>query len=97
MKCVTLAKASPNQQHGIVHLMKVLENGSFLHESTGLMRLESINEFANIIESPSGIAFKMVIEKVDDFMLKSKLQIVKLFTHLFFRQKTLANYPLGRH
>jgi len=62
-------QASPNQQHGIVHLMKVLENGSFLHESTGLMRLESINKFANIIK-PSGLTFTMVVEKVDEFMLK---------------------------
>ena len=77
--------------------MKVLEHGSFLHDSTGLMRLESINEFANIIKSPSGLAFKMVIEKVDAFMLKSKLQIVKLLTHLFFREKTLANHALERH
>ena len=77
--------------------MKVLETGSFLHESTGLMRLESINEFANIIESPSGLAFKMVIEKVDAFMLKSKLEIVKLFTYLFLREKPLANNSLGRH
>ena len=76
--------------------MKVLETGSFLHESTGLMRLESINEFANIIK-PSGLAFKMVIEKVDEFMLKSKLETAKLLTHLFLREKPLANNSLGRH
>ena len=63
--------ASAEQQLNTAHLMKVLEHGGFLFKQPGLSQLESIKEFATILNN---LAFDVKKENIDDFCRNSKFR-----------------------
>ena len=64
--------ASAAQQHEVGHLMSVLENGSFLTNTKGLWRLETIKEFSKLLNMPNGLPFVVREEQIDAFCRNSK-------------------------
>ena len=53
--------------------MKVLEHGGLLFKQSGLSQLESIREFAAIVNN-NIVAFDVKTKKIDDFCRDSKFK-----------------------
>ena len=65
LRCeLTHEKDSPDQQHAVANLVKLLKNGGFFRDTSGLNNLQTFKRFAQLMNRPNGFQVDFVTEPI---------------------------------